>query len=335
MEVWKKIEGFENYSISSFGNVRNDTTNRLLCLSPNVEGYISVDLRRQNKRKIYKVHRLVALNFVPNFKNKPTVNHIDKNPSNNKIENLEWATYSEQNFHKSKNSIFPTRCVWRIDKNTNEKIESYNSLKLASLWIKNNVINIFSRAGTIQAMICEVCRKKRVIAYGYKWEYNDKIETLDGEIWKNLTKCDGYKISNFGRIINKTGRLANHTLSKNGYWWASVGYKNYRIHRLVAEEFIPNLDNKLQVNHIDGNKNNYKSSNLEWVTNKENITHAIESGLHNLKKVKQLSLNGNTLGIFNGYKDASRKTKACRNGISQCCKGKRNVCGGFKWKYTE
>jgi hypothetical protein len=112
-EIWKEVDGYENYyQISNFGRVRSldreaRTKSGSLCirsgkiLKPRLDryGYFIIGLtdnRKQNKRLI---SRLVALAFIPNPENKPTVNHIDGNKLNNRVDNLEWATYGEQQKH--------------------------------------------------------------------------------------------------------------------------------------------------------------------------------------------------------------------------------------------
>lgn len=95
---WKKIEGYENYSVSDCGEVRNDTTGQTKTPTLNRRnGYYYVDLYRGNKRTKRPVHRLVALAFLANPENRPTVDHIDGNRTNNNVDNLRWATFSEQN----------------------------------------------------------------------------------------------------------------------------------------------------------------------------------------------------------------------------------------------
>lgn len=101
------------------------------------------------------------------------------------------------------------------------------------------------------------------------------------EEWKNIPGFDDhYKISSFGRIISKYKgwKEKRPSLQKSGYLYVDL-YINHEkrrssIHRLVAEVFIPNLENKPQVNHKDGNKLNNSVSNLEWVTASENSLHA-------------------------------------------------------------
>ena len=84
MEEWRIITDFPNYSVSIFGNVKNNKTNRTMKLSIK-GGYYHVSLTNEDCRKGCKVHRLVALAFIQNLENKTDVNHIDKNKLNNNV----------------------------------------------------------------------------------------------------------------------------------------------------------------------------------------------------------------------------------------------------------
>lgn len=96
--TWKKIKGYENYSINENGEVRNDTTNNIKATYINkANGYKYVDLYENNKSHKRPIHRLIAENFIPNPDNKPTIDHKNGNRTDNSIKNLRWASYSEQN----------------------------------------------------------------------------------------------------------------------------------------------------------------------------------------------------------------------------------------------
>ena len=124
--IWncEKIDKYENYEVSNFGNVRNITNGNIL------EGFIQKDnykmycLSKNNKTKAFIVHVLVAKAFIPNPENKPTVNHKDHNRLNNNVDNLEWATHKEQNDHKrpinNRDKLHNTP-VWRED--SDEKLQ--------------------------------------------------------------------------------------------------------------------------------------------------------------------------------------------------------------------
>lgn len=98
--------------------------------------------------------------------------------------------------------------------------------------------------------------------------------------YKTLSLED-YNITKNGEVINNnTNRVLKPQLNGKGYYRVSIGGKLMFVHRLVAQKYIPNPENKAQVNHKDGNKLNNNVKNLEWVENIENRKHAVEKGLH-------------------------------------------------------
>ena len=97
MEQWRDIKGYIGlYQISNMGNVKSLISNKNLKPVPNIDGYLHVNLHKDGKGKMHSVHRLVALHFIPNPENKPTVDHINTIRTDNRVSNLRWFTRKEQ-----------------------------------------------------------------------------------------------------------------------------------------------------------------------------------------------------------------------------------------------
>ena len=101
VEVFRSIDGYDNYAISSFGKVKNVITGKILKGSVNGQGYLVVDLYENATKKMFRVHRLVADAFIENPNDKECVDHKDNNRTNNRLTNLRWAT-TKENSHNSK-----------------------------------------------------------------------------------------------------------------------------------------------------------------------------------------------------------------------------------------
>ena len=100
-EIWRSMDGYANYEVSCFGRVRNAATERILKLQCKRE-YRRVALHKDDKPKQFFVHRLVAREFLDNPQGKSFIDHVDGNKSNNIVENLRWATSSENNRNRMK-----------------------------------------------------------------------------------------------------------------------------------------------------------------------------------------------------------------------------------------
>lgn len=164
-EVWKDIEDYEGYyQVSDLGRVKSldrvieykNGTKRLLKGKQLIGterggGYLAVALCKDGTQKTAHIHKLVAKAFIPNPENKPTVDHINRNRTDNRVENLRWATYPEQ-----------------VDNTDRKK---------PVVGIKGKTVLYFESAkqteeyGFTSSNICDCCRGKRKTHRGYVWKY--------------------------------------------------------------------------------------------------------------------------------------------------------------------
>lgn len=167
-------------------------------------------------------------------------------------------------------------------------------------------------------------------------------------MFKDVVGWEGlYQVDESGTIMSKA-RNGNgykaHTMSKStdsdGYQVVKArnGTRVYtlKVHRIVATAFLPNPDNKPQVNHKDGDKQNNNVSNLEWVTASENIRHAKALGLQcacpNRVRVAQYDAKtSNLIGVYPSLRAAEEKTGVGWTGISAVIRGQRKTAGGYYW----
>lgn len=177
-EVWKDVQGYEGlYMVSNLGNVKsmnyaNRGYARNLVPKTNNSGRLWVELAKNGARKPLLVHRLVATAFIPNPENFPEINHIDENPKNNEVRNLEWCTHEYNNrIYREHHPLRPRTVRWvkkspRLHLKVNQIDEHGNIVKQ---W--PNSRDIFKETGMSDWSISECCRGKRKTAYGFKWQY--------------------------------------------------------------------------------------------------------------------------------------------------------------------
>ena len=132
-EIWKDIEGYNGlYKVSNLGRVKsfNQTSPKIVSAQKTRLGYITIKLYKNGESIRKSIHRLVAKEFIPNPENKPEVNHIDCDKSNNSVYNLEWATRSENMKHADINGLLSDK---RGYKSPCSKFEENDVLQIMSL----------------------------------------------------------------------------------------------------------------------------------------------------------------------------------------------------------
>lgn len=178
---------------------------------------------------------------------------------------------------------------------------------------------------------------------------------MNKEIWKDIEGYEGlYQVSNFGRIksverkvkngngyrIVKSKILKDRT-DKGGYkiidLRKGLNKKTHKVHRLVAIAFLPNPDNKPEVNHKQENKKELNSvSNLEWVTSKENMNYGTlnqRKSKRFSKKVYQYTLDYKLIKVWNSTKEC-KQAGFNSSHVADCCRGTLKTHKGYKWSYT-
>jgi hypothetical protein len=182
------------------------------------------------------------------------------------------------------------------------------------------------------------------------------------EIWAKIKGFDDYEVSNLGRIRSLDrfvkngngyrivhGKILKLFIDKDGYQTVSLHKKtkncNKKCHRLVAEAFLSNPENKPQINHINCTKTDNRASNLEWVTHSENILHSYKNGIMDnwMSKKRKAVRCSNGMVFSSSYAGAeylntfifkgTKKICCIAGRIRRCAAGHQLIAYGFKWEY--
>lgn len=167
-EIWKTIDGYEDYQVSSYGRVKSLKNGKEKILSPGIsnDNYLLLSLYKNKIRKQFLVHRLVAIAFIPNPHNYPQVNHKDENPSNNCVENLEFCDAKY-------NNNYGNHCK-RISESKSKKLDQFD---LEGNFIKtwSGLRQVERELGIFHISISKCCTGKQKTAGHYIWKYHNNI----------------------------------------------------------------------------------------------------------------------------------------------------------------
>lgn len=274
-EIWKEIEQYNNYSVSTTGMIKNNTTQRVLKYYIR-NGYPSITLSKDNSKKTFNIHTIVASHFLIKPDGIYVVNHKNENKEDSRLENLEYITYGENTKYSA----------------TNKRSKNCNDFNL-----------------------------------------ND---------FKDIPCYSGYMASKDGSVYSKKlKRLCCITILPNGYHKIKLKhnnghYKDLYVHVIIAityMDYTPST-NMIVINHIDGKKSNNHLSNLEIITQKENVQHSVILNKHTLfrRSVYYVDDNGNK-HEFNSAKDACISTGIDNSSILKSCKSDFRLAGGYRWYF--
>lgn len=171
------------------------------------------------------------------------------------------------------------------------------------------------------------------------------------EIWKIIEDYPNYEISSWGRVrsLNYKGKGSVGVLKPriNGIGYALIWLykdgvgKTFSIHRLVAKAFLPNPEGKTEIDHINAKRSDNRLDNLRWVSSSENSQNPITnkrqsvSAYRQFRKVKQYSLSGKLLRVWDSVASASKGTGVCGRTIWLICTGKTKNPKKFRWQYDD
>jgi hypothetical protein len=188
-EIWKDIPGYEQYyQVSNLGKLRSKPReikrrnghyvmpSKILTLQKNNHGYMYFQTKVDKQYKKLYIHRAVCMAFIPNTNNKPHVNHMDSNPLNNNVSNLEWVTHIENMHHAMNAGRFEAsfaKTVEKFKKTIEDKqipvvgtnIKTGEEVRFKSI---NEAGRHFNNDA---ASICNCCKGIRQTSHGYRWEY--------------------------------------------------------------------------------------------------------------------------------------------------------------------
>ena len=328
--------------VSNHGRVRT-ANGKITEGSEASSGYVTASINGKN----HYVHRLVAQAFLapPPSEKHTQVNHKDGDRANNRDDNLEWVTPSENTRHS-----YDTNAERKSSAPKRSKPVRGRRHGSDEEWVEYESTHAAARAlGVDQGSVSACCREKvkRAGEYEFRWappaaDQHDR----PGEEWREVQLESGAsrRVSNLGRVCTANGKITEGSDSGAGYLRVGINGKKHYVHRLVAQAFLepPPSEKHKEVNHIDGDPANNRADNLEWVTRSENIRHSFATNPERKSNASKqskpvLGRRHGSEGEWVEYESTMATARALglnSGGVSRCGSGKLKRTGEYEFKWA-
>ena len=317
--------------VSSYGRFRS-TWGVVTTPKPKKSGYVTVQI----DKKKFLIHRLIAVAFgLARADGQDTVDHIDGNPSNNRLDNLRWATRSEQVRHSYATNAERATCASRTSKPVRGRKcgdatwTSYASANEAARMLHLNPGNVSA-----------CCHGMQRQTGGYEFKFHASSAVLPGEEWRTVAGSTS-QVSSYGRFRSTMDVVTTPKPTKDGYVTVQIDKKGFLIHRLIAVAFgLARADGQDTVDHIDGNPSNNRLDNLRWATRSEQVRHSYATNAERAtcasrtsKPVRGRKCGDATWTSYASANEAARMLHLNPGNVSACCHGIRRQTGGYEFKF--
>lgn len=319
-EEWRDCSpyGYVDYLASSLGRIYSMKTGKVLSGYLRPDGYTQVNISINGENKENLMHVLICHAFHGNSPDEMyTVDHIDRNKTNNVPGNLRWASKTEQCLNRDE---FTAQTIL-IAQIRDDKIIDFHE--------EQSVLEIFD---VDQIAIPD----EGMYFLEDFWIYENctNLDMMD-ETWSPVRIGDTIRlISNMGRVQIGNRKTFGTTL-RSGYKSVGVDGRPLLVHKLVITAFRGVYDPDLVINHIDRDRSNNRLNNLEVITKSENTIHAVSLGHKSLKAVQQIAKDGSIIAVFPSIQAASNATGIIHSSIGKVANGKQKTAGGFSWRFIE
>lgn len=314
--------GYPNYEMNKQGQIRHKQMKQIITINYKIDYPVLCLTNKEGKRTRPKVHRLLAEMYIDNPEKKPQVDHIDRNPKNFNLDNLRWATEKEQCKNKNEPKENLNIGIFMFEDDKYVKHWRHIDLAIQDTKFTRDEIKNSCDSGLM-------VRKYRFFPGNYN---ND----FPGEIWKILVIKKDFRVSDFGRIERK-GKKSIGNAGNDSYITTTIrnnGQDSYLfIHKLVLIAFVGKSD--LQGNHKNGNKDDNRLDNLEYVTRSENMLHVHDQLSDKTRKaIIRLDKDGNIVARFKSGREADRHFNYRKQKVMDAVK-RGNEIDGYFWKYED